>query len=201
MDGLDELGPAALLVGVLDAQDQGAALPRANSQLNRADRAPPTWRYPVGAGAKRTRISLTGATLPATTLQPDGKAGIDDTIRGLPRWYQDVIAKAELADNGPVRGTMVIRPDGYAIWERMQRDRRPHQGHRRENVYFPLFIPESYLKKEAEHVEGFSPELAVVTHAGGKQLEEPVVVRPTSETIINAFFSKWIQATATCRCW
>lgn len=113
----------------------------------------------------------------------------------FPRWYQDVISKAELADNGPVRGTMVIRPTGYAVWERMQRemdDRIKAAG--AQNAYFPLFIPESYLRKEAEHVEGFSPELAVVTHAGGKQLEEPVVVRPTSETIINASFSKWVQS-------
>jgi prolyl-tRNA synthetase len=113
----------------------------------------------------------------------------------FPRWYQDVIARAELADNGPVRGTMVIRPTGYALWERMQRevdDRIKAVGG--QNAYFPLFIPESYLKREADHVEGFSPELAVVTHAGGKQLEEPVVVRPTSETIINSFFSRWVQS-------
>ncbi|MDQ1659700.1 MAG: prolyl-tRNA synthetase [Cryptosporangiaceae bacterium] len=113
----------------------------------------------------------------------------------FPRWYQDVISKAELADNGPVRGTMVIRPTGYALWERMQRevdDRIKATG--AENAYFPLFIPESYLHKEAQHVEGFSPELAVVTHAGGKKLEEPVVVRPTSETIINSFFAKWVQS-------
>ncbi len=113
----------------------------------------------------------------------------------FPRWYQDVITKAELADNGPVRGTMVIRPTGYALWERMQRevdDRIKAAG--AQNAYFPLFIPESYLRREADHVEGFSPELAVVTHAGGKQLEEPVVVRPTSETIVNAFFSKWVQS-------
>jgi len=90
---------------------------------------------------------------------------------------------------------MVIRPYGYAIWERMQAelDRRIKEAGA-QNAYFPLFIPESYLKKEAEHVEGFSPELAVVTHAGGKQLEEAVVVRPTSETIINSFFSKWVQS-------
>ncbi|HEX3621773.1 MAG TPA: proline--tRNA ligase [Acidimicrobiales bacterium] len=113
----------------------------------------------------------------------------------FPKWYQDVVAKAELADNGPVRGTMVIRPYGYAIWERMQAelDRRIKAAGA-QNAYFPLFIPESYLRKEAEHVEGFSPELAVVTHAGGKELEEPVVVRPTSETIINSFFSKWVQS-------
>jgi prolyl-tRNA synthetase len=113
----------------------------------------------------------------------------------FPRWYQDVLAKAELAENGPVRGTMVIRPYGYAIWERMQAEidaRIKALGV--ENAYFPLFIPESYLRREAEHVEGFSPELAVVTHGGGKRLEEPVVVRPTSETIINSYFSKWIQS-------
>ena len=113
----------------------------------------------------------------------------------FPRWYQDVVAKAELADNGPVRGTMVIRPYGYAIWERMQAevDRRIKAAGA-ENAYFPLFIPESYLKREAEHVEGFSPELAVVTLAGGKELEEPVVVRPTSETVIGEYMAKWIQS-------
>jgi prolyl-tRNA synthetase len=113
----------------------------------------------------------------------------------FPRWYQDVVAKAELADNGPVRGTMVIRPYGYSIWERMQADmdRRIKEAGAR-NAYFPLFIPESYLKREAEHVDGFSPELAVVTHAGGKQLEEPVIVRPTSETVIGEFMAKWTQS-------
>lgn len=113
----------------------------------------------------------------------------------FPRWYQDVITQAELADNGPVRGTMVIRPWGYAIWERMQAelDRRIKEAGA-ENAYFPLLIPESYLTREAEHVEGFSPELAVVTHGGGKQLEEPVVVRPTSETVINSFIAKWVHS-------
>ncbi|MFJ6633068.1 proline--tRNA ligase [Streptomyces sp. NPDC091376] len=113
----------------------------------------------------------------------------------FPRWYQDLINKAELADNGPVRGTMVIRPYGYGLWERMQQDldaRIKEAG--ASNAYFPLFIPQSYLTKEAEHVEGFAPELAVVTHGGGKELEEPVVVRPTSETIINDYFSKWVQS-------
>ncbi|MEV7283126.1 proline--tRNA ligase [Streptomyces sp. NPDC093252] len=113
----------------------------------------------------------------------------------FPRWYQDLITKAELADNGPVRGTMVIRPYGYGLWERMQQDmdtRIKDAG--ASNAYFPLFIPQSYLTKEAEHVEGFAPELAVVTHAGGKELEEPVVVRPTSETIINDYFSKWVNS-------
>ncbi|WP_329455416.1 proline--tRNA ligase [Streptomyces sp. NBC_01497] len=113
----------------------------------------------------------------------------------FPRWYQDLINKAELADNGPVRGTMVIRPYGYGLWERMQSEmdaRIKEAGV--SNAYFPLFIPQSYLTREAEHVEGFAPELAVVTHAGGKELEEPVVVRPTSETIINEYFSKWVQS-------
>ncbi|HVL03390.1 MAG TPA: proline--tRNA ligase, partial [Acidimicrobiales bacterium] len=119
------------------------------------------------------------------------------TPRGqdFPKWYQDVVAKAELADNGPVRGTMVIRPYAFAIWERMQAelDRRIKQAGA-QNAYFPLFIPESYLRREADHVEGFSPELAVVTHAGGKELDEPVVVRPTSETMVNSSFAKWIQS-------
>jgi prolyl-tRNA synthetase len=113
----------------------------------------------------------------------------------FPKWYQDVITQAELADNGPVRGTMVIRPWGYAIWERMQAEldaRIKRAG--AENAYFPLFIPESYLKREAAHVEGFSPELAVVTYGGGKELEEPVIVRPTSETVVNSYFAKWIQS-------
>ncbi len=113
----------------------------------------------------------------------------------FPRWYQDVVAKAELAENGPVRGTMVIRPYGYGIWERMQAEvdlRIKAAG--ADNAYFPLLIPEELLRREAEHVEGFTPELAVVTHAGGRDLEEPVVVRPTSETIINSYFSKWIQS-------
>src|ERR1700678_710702 len=113
----------------------------------------------------------------------------------FPRWYQDVVDRAELADNGPVRGTMVIRPYGHAIWERMQAEldvRIKAAG--AQNAYFPLLIPESYLRKEAEHVEGFSPELAVVTYGGGKQLEEPVIVRPTSETVVNSFFAKWVQS-------
>src|SRR5690606_3586365 len=113
----------------------------------------------------------------------------------FPRWYQDVLNKAELADNGPVRGTMVIRPYAYALWERMvdEVDARIKAAGA-ENAYFPLFIPESYLQREAEHVEGFSPELAVVTVGGGRELEEPVVVRPTSETVIGEFMAKWVQS-------
>lgn len=113
----------------------------------------------------------------------------------FPRWYQDVVAKAEMADNGPVRGTMVIRPYGYSIWERMQSEmdaRIKEAG--AKNAYFPLFIPQSYLTREAEHVEGFAPELAVVTHGGGKELEEPIVVRPTSETVIGEYMAKWINS-------
>ncbi len=113
----------------------------------------------------------------------------------FPRWYQDVLEKAELAENGPVRGTMVIRPYAYGIWERMQAEvdaRIKATG--AENVYMPLFIPQSYLEREAKHVEGFSPELAVVTHAGGKDLTEPVVVRPTSETVFGELMAKWIQS-------
>jgi prolyl-tRNA synthetase len=110
-------------------------------------------------------------------------------------WYQDIVLQAKLADYSPVKGCMVIRPNGYSIWENIQQDlnrRIKKTGVR--NAYFPLFIPESFLKKEAEHVEGFAPELAIVTHAGGKKLEEPLVVRPTSETIINSMFAKWIQS-------
>jgi prolyl-tRNA synthetase len=112
----------------------------------------------------------------------------------FPRWYQDVLNKAELADNGPVRGTMVIRPYGYAVWESIQADMDARiKGADALNVYMPLFIPQSYLHKEAEHVEGFSPELAVVTHAGGKDLEEPIVVRPTSETVFGEYMARWVQ--------
>ncbi len=111
------------------------------------------------------------------------------------RWYTDVILKAELADYSPVKGCMVIRPNGYAIWEKMRSildSMFKETGHR--NAYFPMLIPESFLRKEAEHVEGFAPECAVVTHGGGKELEEPLVLRPTSETIMYAMFSKWIRS-------
>lgn len=110
-------------------------------------------------------------------------------------WYNEVVMRAELADYSPVRGCMVIRPNGYAIWEQMQRaldQMFKDTGH--QNAYFPVFIPMSFLSKEAEHVEGFAPECAVVTHGGGKELDEPLVVRPTSETIIYAMYAKWIQS-------
>ncbi len=110
-------------------------------------------------------------------------------------WYNELVLRSELADYSPVKGSMVIRPNGYGIWERMQRaldDMFKATGH--ENAYFPLFIPQSFLQKEASHVEGFAPEVAVVTHGGGKELEEPLIVRPTSETIIYHMFAKWTQS-------
>lgn len=110
-------------------------------------------------------------------------------------WYLDVIKVAELADYAPVRGCMVVRPTGYALWERIQElfdTRFKETGH--VNAYFPLLIPNSFLEKEAKHVEGFAPECAVVTHAGGEELEEPLVVRPTSETVIGHMYSKWVQS-------
>jgi prolyl-tRNA synthetase len=111
------------------------------------------------------------------------------------RWYTDVVTQSQMADHSPVKGCMVIRPLGYAVWEAIQKEldtRFKETGH--QNAYFPLFIPESYLHKEAQHVEGFAPECAVVTHGGGSKLEEPLVVRPTSETIIYAMYSKWIRS-------
>ncbi|MFQ5654178.1 MAG: proline--tRNA ligase [Planctomycetota bacterium] len=113
----------------------------------------------------------------------------------FPRWYQEVVQRADLAEYAPVKGCMIIKPYGYALWENMQGildGMFKETGH--VNAYFPLLIPESFMHKEAEHVEGFSPELAVVTHAGGKKLEEPYVVRPTSETIIWDTYRKWIQS-------
>ncbi|MEO8139819.1 MAG: proline--tRNA ligase [Gemmatimonadota bacterium] len=110
-------------------------------------------------------------------------------------WYNEVIMRAELADYSPVRGCMVIRPNGYAIWEQMQRALDDmFKEHGVQNAYFPLLIPQSFLAKEAEHVEGFAPELAVVTIGGGKVLDEPLVIRPTSETIIYSMYAKWIQS-------
>ncbi|NOJ96429.1 proline--tRNA ligase [Corallococcus sp. CA049B] len=115
--------------------------------------------------------------------------------KGFSEWYVDLVQKAKLADYSDVKGCMVIRPNGYALWENIQRTMdKMFKDTGVKNAYFPLLIPESYLKKEAEHVEGFNPQLAVVTHAGGQKLEEPLVIRPTSETIINRSFSKWIQS-------
>ncbi len=115
--------------------------------------------------------------------------------KDFPQWYTDVCRKTKLVDYGPVKGTMVMRPYGYAIWENIQKEmdaRFKETGH--ENAYFPLLIPMSFMTKEAEHVEGFAPEVAVVTHAGGEELAEPLVIRPTSETIIGHMYSKWVQS-------
>jgi prolyl-tRNA synthetase len=123
------------------------------------------------------------------------KEGITKREEDYSRWYTDIILSAELADYAPVKGCMVIRPYGYALWENIQRtldQMFKDTGH--QNAYFPLLIPESFLKKEAEHVEGFAPQCAVVTHGGGKELEEPLVIRPTSETIIWSMFRKWIMS-------
>lgn len=120
---------------------------------------------------------------------------IADIEKDFPQWYTDVVLKTKLVDYGPVKGTMIIRPYGYAIWENIQREldtRFKATGH--ENAYFPLLIPMSYFAKEAEHVEGFAPEVAVVTHAGGEELAEPLAIRPTSETIFGNMYSKWLQS-------
>ena len=113
----------------------------------------------------------------------------------FPGWYVEVVKRAELAEHGPAKGSMIIRPHGYAIWEHTQRaldDRFKATGH--ENVYFPLLIPMSLLDREADHVEGFAPQVAVVTRGGGEELEEPLVIRPTSESIIWSTYKRWIQS-------
>ncbi len=125
----------------------------------------------------------------------ESKVKIAKRSQNFSRWYTDVIAAADFADYSPVKGCMVIKPNGYAVWENIQKvlDKMfKETGH--QNAYFPLFIPEEFLKREAEHVEGFSPELAVVTHAGGKDLEDKLVVRPTSETIMYDSYSKWVNS-------
>ena len=123
------------------------------------------------------------------------KKGLTSRSEDFSAWYNEVVQQAELADYSPVRGSMVIRPWGYGIWENMQRaldDMFKATGH--QNAYFPLLIPMSFIEREKEHVKGFKPELAVVTHAGGKELEEPYVIRPTSETIIYSMYAKWVQS-------
>ena len=118
-----------------------------------------------------------------------------DISTDFAQWYQDVLTAADLVDQAPTKGCVVIRPYAYAMWELIQAEVDQQIKQKGvQNAYFPLLIPESFLKKEAEHIEGFSPELAVVTHAGGKQLEEPYVVRPTSETIIYHMFARWIKS-------
>ena len=124
------------------------------------------------------------------------KEGITPRAQDYSQWYLDIVKSADLADYAEVvRGCIVFKPTGYAIWEAMQRgldDRIKATGH--VNAYFPLLIPESFLRREAEHVEGFAPEVAVVTHAGGEKLAEPYVIRPTSETIIGYFYAKWVRS-------
>jgi len=120
---------------------------------------------------------------------------IADIDSDFPRWYTDVCKKTQLVDYGPVKGTMVIRPYGYAIWENIQREMDARfKATGVQNAYFPMLIPMSFFTKEAEHVEGFAPEVAVVTHAGGEELAEPLAIRPTSETIIGTMYSKWLQS-------
>src|ERR1041384_4280197 len=126
---------------------------------------------------------------------PDLPTEITPQSQDFARWYVDVVRRAELADYSPVKGCMVIRPYGYAIWELMQQalDRRfKATGH--VNAYFPLFITESRLMKESEHVQGFAPQVAWVTQGGNEPLEERLVVRPTSETIIGTMYAKWVQS-------
>ncbi|KAF2600838.1 hypothetical protein Bca4012_049197 [Brassica carinata] len=169
---------------------------------------PATTRYPAALRRTlclRNRPASGFATAPSGTASPETKSEVGRLPRSdqavTPRsqdfsaWYLDVIASAELADYGPVRGTMVIRPYGYAIWEAIQdylNVKFKETGH--SNMYFPQFIPYSFIEKEASHVEGFSPELALVTVGGGNELEEKLVVRPTSETIVNHMFTQWIHS-------
>jgi prolyl-tRNA synthetase len=151
----------------------------------------------VACFSQPSRAVENSGVLADVTPYPRGVAhderGVTPQQEDFSAWYNEVVFRAELVDRGPVRGTMVIRPYGYRIWELLQADidrRIKETGH--VNAYFPLLIPESYLRREAEHVEGFAPELAVVTHAGGKELEEPLIIRPTSETIIGEMMAKWI---------
>jgi prolyl-tRNA synthetase len=151
----------------------------------------------VACFSQPSRAVENSGVLSGVTPYPRGVAhderGVTPQQEDFSAWYNEVVFRAELVDRGPVRGTMVIRPYGYRIWELLQADidrRIKETGH--VNAYFPLLIPESYLRREAEHVEGFAPELAVVTHAGGKELEEPLIIRPTSETIIGEMMAKWI---------
>ena len=132
---------------------------------------------------------------PCSRERPDEHHAFAHPVERLPRWYGEVVRRAGLAENSPVRGAMVIKPYGYAIWEAIQReldDRIKATGH--ENFYFPLLVPASVLAQEGELVEGFAPEVAVVTEAGGKKLEEPLAVRPTSEALIWSTYARWVQS-------
>ena len=145
-------------------------------------------------GRRQTHLSRPAGN-GAGSLRSVSREGVTPQSEDFSAWYNEVVVRALLVDRGPVRGTMVIRPYGYRMWELLQADldgKIKDAGH--ENACFPMLIPESYLKREAEHVEGFSPELAVVTVAGGKELEEPLIVRPTSETVIGEYMAKWIES-------
>jgi prolyl-tRNA synthetase len=156
--------------------------------------------HPPAAFLSARRAEPAGELLWLFTSQAQpidmAESPITPRAKDFAAWYQDVVLQGDMAEPAEiVKGCMVIKANGYAVWENLQREldtRFKALGH--QNVYFPLLIPQSFLKKEAEHVEGFSPELAVVTVAGGKELEEPYVIRPTSETIIGHFFSRWIQS-------
>lgn len=158
--------------------------------------------YRLGAARSATLVSRNSGDVEFhASISPSGynlwvsKEGITSREENYSDWYNELVLRAELADYAPVRGCMLIRPNGYAIWELMQQaldEMFKDAGH--VNAYFPLFIPESFMRKEAEHVEGFAPQCAVVTHGGGKELEEPLYVRPTSETIIWYAYKKWIQS-------
>ena len=140
-------------------------------------------------------LPCAGGVIPYPRGVARDERGVTPQSEDFSAWYNEVVFKAELVERGPVRGTMVIRPYGYRMWELLQADmdrRIKETGH--VNAYFPLLIPQSYLEREAEHVEGFAPELAVVTHAGGKELEDPLVIRPTSETIIGEMMAKWVSS-------
>jgi prolyl-tRNA synthetase len=147
------------------------------------------------AGSRPPRLGRAAAASVNLKIMAGDERSVTPQSEDFPAWYNDVIFRAGLVDRGPVRGSMVIRPYGYRIWELLQADldaRIRATGH--QNAYFPLLIPQSYLQREAEHVEGFAPELFTVTHAGGKELEEPLVIRPTSETIIGEMMAKWISS-------
>jgi len=154
----------------------------------------PSWVRGGGIVARPARVRCVSTTKNSSSQGlEDGR--VTPQSEDFNRWYLDVVRVAQLADYGPVRGSMVIRPYGYALWELIQRwldDRFKATGH--QNAYFPQLIPYSFIAKESAHVEGFSPELALVTRGGGQDLEEPLVVRPTSETIINHMFAQWIQS-------
>lgn len=162
-------------------------LPKLTGEVSRKS----TYAVVAGASAKNSDKK----TDHKGKKRDSGSGGITAREEDFSRWYLDVVREAQLADYGPVRGTMVIRPSGYSLWESIQSHLDTEfKSLGVQNAYFPQLIPISFLQKEAEHVEGFGPELALVTQGGGKELDEPLVVRPTSETIVNHMFGQWIQS-------